>query len=129
MKKLIMICLACLSAIACAAQDDDWQKRVRESQEQARKEYEAFRQQATQDYNDFRKRANEEYARFMEQPWTAFRTQPAEEIPLLPKPPQPILADPDVKPLVEQIPFVEKPLHEIPVEQPKPVEPLKPKVS
>lgn len=129
MKRLMIFCLASLTAIACFAQDDDWQKRVRESQENARKEYDAFQQQAIQDYNDFRRRANEEYARFMEQPWTAFENQPAEEIPMLPKPPKPIVADPDVKPLAEQIPFVEKPLPEEPVEQPKPIEPLKPKVE
>lgn len=125
----MIIGLVMLSAIACFAQEDDWQKRVRESQFQARKEYEAFKQQATQDYNDFRRRANEEYARFMEQPWTAFETQPAEEIPMLPKPPQPIVVVPGTEPANEPIPFVEMPLPEKPVDQPKPVEPLKPVIK
>ena len=129
MKKLILFCLSMLTTIACFAQDDDWQKRIRESQENARKEYEAFKQQAIQDYNDFRRRANEEYARFMEQPWTAFVTQPAEEIPMLPKPPQPIVVEPDAKPLAEPIPFVWEPQPVEPEEQPQPVEPIKPKVK
>lgn len=99
MKRLTITLLAVFFGGSLFAQvDDEWSKRVRESQENARKEYEAFRQQAKQVYNDFRKRANEEYARFMENPWTAFERQPAEEIPKLPKPPTPVLVDPNAQP-------------------------------
>lgn len=131
MKRLILTVLAFLSAISLMAQDDDWNKRIRESQENARKEYEAFRQQAEQNYNDFRRRANEEYARFMEDPWAAFKTQPAEEIPKLPKPVTPVLAVPNTKPVLKPIPFESKPLSPVPFDepQPQPVEPLTPKVQ
>ena len=99
MKRLIMTALACVTALTLSAQiDTDWSKRVRESQQNAREEYEKFRQQATKEYDDFRKRANEEYARFMADPWTAFEAQPAEEIPKLPKPPTPVLVDPTTHP-------------------------------
>ena len=128
MKRLIMLSLAIMVTTLGFAQDDEWQKRVRESQENARKEYEAFQKQATQEYNDFRRRANEEYSRFMEQPWTAFVTQPAEEIPMQPKPPQPIVADPLLLPSNEPILFEMKPITPKPIENPKPIEPLKPKV-
>lgn len=127
MKRLVMTMLAFLSAASLSAQvDDDWSKRVRESQENARKEYEQFRQQAEQDYNDFRKRANEEYARFMENPWTAFERQPAEEIPKLPKPPTPVLVDPNAQPDPLPIPFDGKPLPTKPIDPPQPIEPLTP---
>ena len=132
MKRLIILFLATMVTALGFAQDDEWQKRVRESQENARKEYEAFKQQATQEYNDFRRRANEEYAQFMARPWTAFVTQPAEEIPMLPKPPQPILVEPNQQPLAEPIPYVQEPIPSIPEEpeeQPKPIEPIKPKVK
>ena len=62
MKRLIMTALACVTALSLPAQiDTDWTQRVRESQQNAREEYERFRQQATKEYDDFRKRANEEY--------------------------------------------------------------------
>ena len=122
--------LACVMTVSLAAQiDTDWSQRVRESQQNAREEYERFRQQAEQDYNDFRRKANEEYARFMQNPWTAFETQPAEEIPTLPKPPMPVLADPISHPKPLPIPFEGKPLHPKPIEQPRPVEPLTPQVE
>ena len=127
MKRLIMTSLAFLFAVSLTAQvDDDWSKRIRESQENAQKEYEQFRQQAEQDYNDFRKRANEEYARFMGNPWTAFERQPAEEIPILPKPPTPVLVVPNTPPAPKPIPFDGKPLPPKPIDHPQPVEPLTP---
>ena len=129
MKRLIITGLACLITTTLLAQiDDDWSKRVRESQEKAREEYEQFRQQAQQDYNEFRRKANEAYARFMENPWTAMEPQPAEEIPRLPKPPQPVVADPTERPVAKPIPFDGKPLAPKPIEHPQPIEPLKPKV-
>ena len=130
MKRLIMTALACVTALTLSAQiDTDWSKRVRESQQNAREEYEKFRQQATKEYNDFRKRANEEYARFMADPWTAFEAQPAEEIPKLPKPPTPVLVDPTTHPEPVPIPIESKPLPQIPIERPQPIEPLTPTVQ
>lgn len=129
MKRLIITGLACFMATTLLAQvEDDWSKRVRESQEKAREEYEQFRQQAVQDYNDFRRKANEAYARFMEDPWTAFQPQPAEEIPRLPKPPKPVVVDPTERPVAQPIPFDGKPLAPKPIDRPQPIEPLKPKV-
>ena len=130
MKRLIMTALACVTALSLSAQiDTDWNQRVRDSQQNAREEYEKFRQQAQQDYNDFRKRANEEYARFMADPWTAFETQPAEEIPKLPKPPTPVLADPNSRTEPVPIPVENKPVPPVPVVRPEPGEPISPTVK
>lgn len=127
MKRLIMTALACVTALTLSAQvDTDWNQRVRESRQNAREEYEKFRQQAEQEYNDFRRRANEEYARFMADPWTAFETQPAEEIPKLPKPPTPVLADPYAHPNPVPIPVENKPMPPAPAVHPQPVEPISP---
>lgn len=130
MKRLIMTGLACVMTLVLAAQvDDDWNKKVRESQQNAREEYEKFRQQAEQEYNDFRRRANEEYARFMENPWKAFETQPAEEIPVLPKPPVPINIDPNAHPYPVPIPYEGTPVPLVPEIHPEPVEPITPTVQ
>lgn len=130
MKRLIMTALACVAALTLSAQiDTDWNQRVRESQQNAREEYEKFRQQAEQEYSDFRRKANEEYARFMADPWTAFETQPAEEIPKLPKPPTPVLVDPNSCPEPVPIPVENKPVPPVPVVRPEPVEPLSPTVK
>ena len=130
MKRLIMTALACVTTLLLSAQvDTDWNQRVRESQQNAREEYEKFRQQAQQEYNDFRRRANEEYARFMADPWTAFETQPAEEIPKLPKPPTPVLVDPNSHPEPLPIPVENKPVPPVPVVRPEPVEPISPTVK
>lgn len=99
MKRLVLTLLASLVASSLLAQvDDDWNRKIKESQESARKEYESFRQQAIKDYGDFRRKANEEYATFMEQAWKLFEPQPAEEIPFGPKPPQPIVYVPETTP-------------------------------
>ena len=130
MKRLIITVLACMMVLSLSAQiDTDWNKRVRESQQNAREEYEKFRQQAQQEYNDFRRRANEEYARFMADPWTAFETQPAEGIPKLPKPPTPVLVDPNSHPEPLPIPVENKPVPPVPVVRPEPVEPISPTVK
>ena len=130
MRKLILTALAYVMALSLSAQvDTDWSQRVRESQQNAREEYERFRQQAEQEYNDFRKRANEEYARFMADPWTAFETQPAEEIPKLPKPPTPVLVDPYSHPEPLPIPVENEPVPPVPVVRPEPVEPIPPTVK
>ena len=109
--------------------DEEWNKKIRESQQNAREEYEKFRQQAQQEYDDFRKRANEEYARFMAEPWTSFETQPAEEIPKLPKPPTPVLVEPNSHPEPVPIPIENKPVPPVPVVRPEPVEPISPTVK
>lgn len=129
-KRLIISCLACFAVTSLFGQvDNDWSKRVRESQEKAREEYEQFKQQAQQNYEEFRRQANEEYARFMEDPWTVFESQPAEEIPQLPKPPQPVVVDPTERPVAQPIPFDGKPMTPKPLEQPQPLEPIKPTIQ
>lgn len=130
MKRLIMTALVCVTALSLPAQiDTDWTQRVRESQQNAREEYEKFRQQAEEEYNDFRRRANEEYARFMADPWKAFEAQPAEEIPKLPKPPTPVLVAPNSHPESLPIPYEGKPLPQKPIDRPQPLEPLTPTVQ
>lgn len=147
MKKLVLTLLASVAASALWAQDDDWNRKIKESQENARKEYEMFRQQALKDYEDFRKKANEEYAKFMEEAWVYFPTQPAEEIPWKPKPVQPVVFNSDdepkpspVSPKPSEEPAVEppvaprpeakpidfelKPAEAKPLQNPQPVEPI-----
>ena len=143
MKKLIFICLALFSAATIHAQvedEDEWANRMRESRQNAMKEYEQFKQQAYQNYEDFRRRANEEYARFMEQAWKNYETQPAEEAPEKPKPPQPIFdTDPVVSPKPVpnpirvpdpiQTPTLPVPDPSIPIARPRPIEPIKPSLT
>lgn len=130
MKRFVIMGLACMMVVSLSAQiDTDWSQRVRESRQNAREEYERFRQQAEQDYNDFRTKANEEYARFMAEPWSAFETQPAEEIPKLPKPPVPVLANPNEHPKPLTIPVENKPVSPIPIVHPQPIEPISPVIQ
>ena len=130
MKRFVIMGLACMMVVSLSAQiDTDWSQRVRESRQNAREEYERFRQQAEQDYNDFRTQANEEYARFMAEPWSAFETQPAEEIPKLPKPPVPVLANPNEHPKPLTIPVENKPVSPIPIVHPQPIEPISPAIQ
>lgn len=132
MKRLIITLLACMMATALSAQiDEDWQKSVRQSMEDAQKEFDTFRLKAEQSFENFRKKANEEYARFMANPWSAFEMQPLETIPVEPKPPQPFVVDPDIKPLPSENPIVFKlkPKPDNPYEQPVPFEPITPNPS
>lgn len=127
MKRLIMTGIACMLFASMPAQN--WRRQIKESKEKALKEYEAFRIGAEQDYSDFRRRANEEYARFMANPWTPIEMQSEEEIPWSPKPPQPFVADPDSRPVIEPIPFNGKPLPPGPIDQPEPIEPMLPRID
>lgn len=105
MKRILTTALTlALASLAIAQNDDDWSKKVREAQQNSVQEYEAFRQQALKDYDDFRRKANEEYAAFMEQAWTLFNPQPAEEIPWKPKPPRPVVFEPVPEPTPEPAP-------------------------
>lgn len=124
MKRLTITLLAFFLGITLFAQDDDWSKRVRESQESARKEYEQFRQQATTDYNDFRRKANEEYAKFMEEAWTYFKSNPKEEFSWSPKPSKPIVAESNPIPENTLVEINLKPIAPKPIERPNPVEPI-----
>lgn len=126
MKQILMtmVCIA-VSAIALAQEDDDWAKKVLDSQSQSIKEYEEFRQKALRDYDDFRKKANEEYAKFMAESWKFFGVaQPKEELPWQPKPPQPVVANPEdeMLPLVPQPQPAPEP-EQKPDDKPQAVEP------
>ena len=127
MKRLIMMALAIMSVISLTAQvDDDWSNKIRESQENARREYEAFRQQAMNDYEGFRRKANEEYATFMEEAWTSFLVNPGEEIPWKPKPVEPVVVQQNPDLTSDPIEFDGKPIRPKPLESPEPITPIKP---
>lgn len=127
MKRLTITLLAFFLGGSLVAQvDDDWTKRIRESQESARKEYEQFRQQAMSDYEGFRRKANEDYAKFMEEAWASFTANAEEEFPWAPKPPQPVVADPQPEPVDNPVEINLKPIAPKPIGQPKPVEPIMP---
>lgn len=124
MKRLVLTLLASVITTTVFAQvDDDWARKIKESQENARKEYEEFRQQATKNYEDFRRKANEEYAKFMEEAWSYFPAQPAEEIPWSPKPVRPVVYKPEdeQKPSPKPQPNPELVPSEEPVTEPVPV--------
>ena len=99
MKRLTMTGLALLMMATLHAQvEDDWLKKVKEEQNNAFKEFEQFAQQAYQEYESFRKQANEEYARFMEEAWKGIDAHPAEEPPVRPKPPVPMIDNAEPSP-------------------------------
>ena len=150
MTRLTLLGLALFMVAAMNAQvEDDWLKKMKEEQKDALKEFEDFKQQAFQEYENFRRQANEEYARFMEEAWKSFDIKPAEEPPAKPKPPIPLVdnpdplqepspdqtsePNPDSRPVQETVrvpdPVV---LEELPkpdlsqVERPKPMEPIVP---
>ena len=96
MKRIVLTLIASVITPTIFAQvEDDWAKRIKESRESVHKEYEEFRQQVLKDYDDFRRKANEDYAKFMEEAWSYFPAQPAEEIPWSPKPVSPVVFKPE----------------------------------
>lgn len=114
MKRLTLTGLALVLVVTVKAQvEDDWTKKMRETQSESFKEFEQFKQQAYQDYGNFRRKANEEYAKYMEESWKMFESLPAIEPPVKPKPPVPLIDD-------------EEPL---PQPEPDPNSPNKPKVD
>lgn len=126
MKRIAVSLLVLVLAVSSAcAQDDDWAKKVLESQNQSLKEYEEFRQQALKDYESFRQQANADYAEFMLKAWKSYEPLPEEEFPWLPKPPQPVVAEPVTHPTSDPIVFEGQPIPPKPLEtQPQPLEPI-----
>lgn len=123
--------------------DDEWTRKVRESEENARREFEEYKRNAIKESNDyitqqqkefeeFRRKANEEYATFMRNAWKEFKPKPVEVAPIKPKPVTPIVYEPSpieprpnepVKPHDTPIVFNVKPTAPKPVSVPVPVEP------
>ena len=105
---------------------------MKESQQNALKEFEEFQRQAFQEYEDFRRQANEEYANFMEKAWKMFDAHPAEEPPLKPKPTIPMVDDtpaptpepePTPTPTPEPEPEIEPDPDPEPTPEPEPEQP------
>lgn len=151
MKRLTLTGLALLFASLLHAQvEDDWSKKIKESQNNATQDYEQFKQQAFQEYDSFRRKANEDYAKYMEESWKLYESHPAVEPPAKPKPPVPLVEekdpeptptpepqpepDPNTRPVIEpvrlpdpiQYPELTKPDLASKPERPKPLEPIVP---
>lgn len=108
------------TATLSAQVEDDWEKQVRESQQNAIQEFESFKQQAFQEYEDFRRKANEEYAKFMEEAWKVFEAHEAEKMPLEPKPHQPVVAPELPVPSPKPTPSITPTPEPEPTPEPKP---------
>ena len=99
MKRLTLTGLALLFATVLHAQvEDDWTKKIKESQNNAAQDYEQFKQQAFQEYDSFRRKANEDYAKYMEESWKLFESHPAVQPPTKPKPLVPLVDDKEPSP-------------------------------
>lgn len=120
----IMTLALCASLTVSAQVENDWNHKVKEAQENNKKHYEEYRQQVLQDYENFRRQINADYARFMEEAWKHFEANPAEEIPWQPKPPQPIVANPQPNPTSDPIPYTLAPIGPKPIDSPQPIEPI-----
>ena len=129
MKRLIFTVVAlCLTLMVTAQVESDWSRKVKDMHESNMRNYDEYRQQVLQDYESFRQQINADYAHFMEEAWQHFDSHPAEESPMLPKPPQPVVADPQDHPTADPIPYdlvpiAPKPIEPI-IESPQPIEPI-----
>ena len=119
MRKLFFLAMIVLLGIvpAKAQVDDDITR--------AMSDFQRFRDSIHNDFESFRRQANEEYARFMEEEWKPFSSQPALPVPRKPKPPQPVVADPETRPTMDPIPFAGQPIVPKPIDNPQPLEPIK----
>ena len=92
------------------------------------KRYAAFRNEAQKNYNDFRDKANREYAEFVRRAWIQYKALPAIPRPKEEKPIPPTVYPEDEEgkpiknnpvPIDEVVPVIK------PIQQPKPVNPIK----
>ncbi len=88
-------------------------------------DFQSFRDSIFKDYESFRRQANEEYANFMKRPWEKEPMKPAATPPDKPKPPVPVVVDPQKRPTADPIPFDGKPRQPKPIDHPQPIEPIK----
>jgi len=145
MKRLFITLLALSFATTLAAQvEDEWDKLMKESKENATKDFDDFVKQANQEFEDFRRQANESYAKFMEEAWKLYDAKDAEPAPWTqPKPVVPLEdVAPETNAMIEYDEIIESPSDRIPeatlpegsltdVEvrlqgQPEPMEPILP---
>lgn len=118
MKKtsILVLFALLLSAPLMAQIDDDFI---------SNSDFQRFRDSIFNDFESFRRQANEEFANFMKRPWVEEPVQPAVAPPEKPKPPMPVVVDPQTRPTIDLIPFDGKPLPPKPIDNPRPIEPIK----
>lgn len=127
MKKTILVLVMAMTVTSVFAQvDDEFIKEREQMMRESEREFEKFSESIKTDFENFRRSVNAEYARFMSETWKEFRTMTAEEPPAEPEPPEPVVADPKEKPTADPIRFEGKPIVPVPIERPKPIEPIKP---
>lgn len=141
MKRLFITLLALSFATTIVAQvEDEWDKLMKESKENATKDFDDFVKQANQEFEDFRRQANESYAKFMEEAWKLYDAKDAEPAPWTqPKPVMPLEDDaPETNDMIEYDIVIESPSERAPDAnlpegalselqgQPEPMEPILP---
>ncbi len=111
------LCLLLLSMTLCVHAQS-----FEEYKQQVVQEFDNYKSEQERAYKAYRDKINAEFARYMRQDWEKKETKPAEPIPDKPKPPAPVVKEPEEKPSDDPIPFADV------IPAPKPVLPPQPAV-
>lgn len=97
---------------------------IKQYMRQMEKKFNNYEIQQQQSFEKFRNRINAEFAEYMRRAWPEYKSEPAKPVPDSPKPPVPIIKNPDTEPSSDPIPFDDVLSVPKPMERPQPVVPL-----
>ena len=77
---------------------EEYKKRVEQK-------FETYKAEEWRKFKKYRDKVNAEFAEYMRQAWTKREAEPAIPVPDVPKPPKPVVKDPNRQPVYEPLPF------------------------
>ncbi len=116
--RILFVCgMVCFAGSVWGQTFEEYKKRVEQ-------DFAAYKAEEWRKFKEYRDKVNAEFAEYMRQAWTKREAEPAIPVPERPKPPKPVVKDPNRQPVYEPLPFdgVLPAPKVVPI--PKPVAPL-----
>ena len=97
--RILFVCgMVCLAGSVWGQTFEDYKKRVWQ-------EFEKYKTEEWRKFKEYRDKVNAEFAEYMRRPWTKREAEPPIPVPDRPKPPKPVVKDPNRQPTYEPLPF------------------------
>lgn len=93
----MLLCSFCLMGVS-AQTFEEYKKQVGQK-------FETYKAEEWRKFKEYRDKVNAEFAEYMRQAWTKREAEPAIPVPDVPKPPKPVVKDPNRQPVYEPLPF------------------------
>ena len=97
--RILFVCgMVCLAGSVWGQTFEEYKKRVWQ-------DFEKYKTEEWRKFKEYRDKVNAEFAEYMRRPWTKREAEPPIPVPDRPKPPKPVVKDPNRQPTYEPLPF------------------------